>query len=385
MITKILTIAQLKQLFLEIFINKTDKISDISDNSVVNATGYGVSKVAQKCMKDIAIVESHIFPDSAYGTYLDSSATLFGAPARGGALGSSTYVRIVANPGTQYVANTHVFSNYNGIQFNLESTVTVGDLGFVYAKVRSIDTGNKTNVEPNSIISVSPQPAGHVGVTNEYMSTGGSDIEDDELFRMRIKKHLNILARNTLEYFTEVFRRYNSNILRLINLGNNEDGDRVIGIVTQNGIDLSQTELDELLESTKDYFCLTDLNKYGTTIGIALKNADWFFVDMDFRVQILSNYDPNEVRKEMQIGISKYLDFRTWKNIDKVEWDNLLQIVKSTKGVKYVPDTNFTPNRDLQPPINKLPRVRGFIMRDMSGNIISDSNNVLTPVFYPIV
>jgi len=385
MITKIQSIAQLKQLFLEIFINKTNKISDISDNSVVNATAYGVSKVAQKCMKDISIVESHIFPDTAYGAYLDSSATMFGAPARGGALGSSTYVRIVANPGAQYIAGTQVFSNYNGIQFSLESTVTVGSLGFIYAKVRSIDTGSKTNVDPNSIISVSPQPAGHIGVTNEYMATGGSDVEDDELFRMRIKKHLNILAKNTIEYFTEVFRLTNPNILRLINLGNGEAGNRVIGIVTQNGINLTDTELSDLLEATKDYFCLTDLSRFGNTIGISLVNADWFYVDMDFRGQILSNYDPNEVRKSIQINISKYLDFRTWTNTDKIDWANLLQIVRSTVGMKYCPDTNFSPNVDLQPPANKLPRVRGFILRDMDGNIIADSANVLTPVFYPVI
>ena len=101
MITKVLTVEQLKQIFLEIFINKTDKVSDISDNSVLNATAYGVSKVAQKCMKDIAIVESHIFPDSASGIYLDNSATLFGAEPRiTSGVGSSTHLRVVAEPGT---------------------------------------------------------------------------------------------------------------------------------------------------------------------------------------------------------------------------------------------------------------------------------------------
>jgi hypothetical protein len=382
MITTIQSIAKLKQLFLEIFLNKTSKVSDVSDNSVINATAYGVSKVAQKCMKDIAIVESHIFPDSAYGAYLDSAATLFGAPARGGALGSSTYLRIIATPGTVYIANTNVFSNYNGIQFNLEASVTVGDFGFVYAKVRSTDTGTKTNVDPNSIISVSPEPVGHIGVTNEYISIGGSDVESDELFRMRIKKHLNILARNTTEYLTEVFRRFNANILRLLNLGINETGQRVIGVVTQNGINLSGTELDDLLEYAKDYFCLTDLNKFGNTIGITLNNAEWFTIDMDFRVQILSNYDVNAVRKDIQVNLTKYLDFRTWENNVKVQWDDLLQIVKTTKGVKYVPDEYFIPNTDKLPPVNKLPRIKGFILRDMAGNIISDSNNVLTPVFY---
>lgn len=384
MITKILSLSQLKQLFLEIFINKTDKVSDISDNSVVNATAYGTAKVAQKCLKDIALVESHIFPNTAYGSHLDSSATMFGATPRGGALGSSTYLRLVANVGTVYSASTQIFSNNNGIQFRLDTSVTVGSFGYIYAKVRSIDTGSKTNVEPNSIISVSPEPVGHIGCTNEYMAIGGQDEEDDELFRQRVAKHLNIVSRNTLEYLTIVFRNYNSNILKLINMGNNEDGNRTISIVTQNGINLTNQELSDLLENTKDFFCVTDIDKFGNSIGIVLQNADWTEVNIDFRVQLWGGYDSQAVRKEIQINLSKYLDFRTWQKFQKVEWDNLLQIIKSTKGVRYVPDQNFLPKVDILPAVNKLPRIKGFIMRDMNGSIIFDSGSVLTPIFYPL-
>ena len=384
MITKISSISQLKQLFLEIFINKTSKVSDISDNSVVNATAFGVAKVAQKAMKDIALVECHIFPDTAYGVNLDESATLFGAPQRGSAQNSSTYLRLVASEGTQYIAGTQSFSNYNGVQFVLENTVTVGPLGFIYAKVRSSDTGAKTNVDPNTIINVTPQPSGHIGVTNEYMATGGSDAETDEMFRLRIKKHLNIVARNTLDYLTEVFRRYNPNILRLKNLGNDESGNRLIGVTTQSGIDLNNTEISSLLENTKDYFCLRDLNKFGDLIGISITNIEWTTIDLDFRCQLYSNYVPDDVRKEMQVAIAKYLDLRTWDSSKNVEWDKLLQIIQSIKGVKYVPDQFFNPKIDISVPIDQLPRLRGFIMRDMTGSIIADANNVLTPVFYPV-
>jgi len=383
MITKVQTISQLKQLFLELFINKTDKISDISDNSVVNAVAYGVSKTAQKAIKDIAIVESHIFPDSAAGTYLDNSATLFGVPSRKEASGSSTYVRLVADSGTEYLASEQVFTNYNGIQFSLEEDVTIGDLGWGYGKVKSIDTGSRTNVDPNSIVTVSPEPTGHIGVTNEYRAIGGRDYEDDEMFRERIKKHLNILSKQTIAYFTEVFREINDDVLKVINMGNNELGQRVLSIVLQNGASLSESELDELLDEAKGYFSITDLNRYGNTIGIVLQNVEWEEIDMDFRVQILDSYDTDEVRKQIQINLTKYLDFRFWEDGQKVEWDDLLNIVKSVDGVRYVPDTYFSPNTDVAVQTLKLPRIRGFIMRDLDGNIIADNNNVLLPIFYP--
>lgn len=383
MITKIQTVEQLKQLFIEILLNKTDKLSDISDNSILNATAYGVAKIAQKALKDIAIVEGHLFPDLASGEYLDNSASLFGINDRFGPSGSSTYIRLIAEPNTQYLAGTNVFKSNNGIQFSLENDVIIGPLGWDYVKIRSIGVGAITNSEPNSITSVFPEPVGHVGCTNEYAAIGGTDEESDELFRLRIKKHLNIVSVNTLAYYTEVFRMFNNDVLKVINMGNNEEGQRVLAVVLQNGQSLTQTELDGLLELSKVYFSITDLNKFGNTIGIKIQNVEWDYIDIDFRVSILSNYNVDIVRKNIQVNLTKNVDFRFWDHSKKVEWDDLLQIVKNTEGVNYVPDNYFNPSIDKKIPIYKLPRIRGFIMRDVNGNIISDNNNVILPIFYP--
>ena len=118
MITKPnLTIETLKNLWVELFLNKTDKVSDISDNSVLNATAFAGAKVAQKAIKDIAIVEAQLFPETAQGEYLDRAASLFGVPQRRGAIGSSTYVKIIAEDGTNYISGVHEFVNTNGILF----------------------------------------------------------------------------------------------------------------------------------------------------------------------------------------------------------------------------------------------------------------------------
>ena len=393
MLTKVTSRSKLKQLFLELFVNKTDKATDVSDNSVTNAVAYGVATVAQKCIKDIAIVESQIMPDSAVGTDLDNAATLFGVPARFGALQSSTYLRIIADKGTFYDKTLVSFTNYNGIRFIPEADLTMGALGFDYLKVRSEGTGEKTNVDANSIITINSAPVGHIAVTNEFMAVGGRDSESDEIFRQRIKKHNNIIAHYTLEYYNQLFQQFNSNVLRVLNLGSDDDGKYALAIVTQNGIDLTNSELDDLLASTKQYFAITDLNKFGELIGLKLINATWYYVGdplrdnsgtgIDFRVQLWDGFNPDTVRKNIQINISKYLDFRFWEYGKKVEWDNLLQIVKDTEGVRYVPDNFFYPNQDEIVPVNQLPRVKKFIMRDVAGNIIADTGNVLSPVFYP--
>ena len=70
-------------------------------------------------------------------------------------------------------------------------------------------------------------------------------------------------------------------------------------------------------------------------------------------------------------------------NQDIVEWDDLLEIVKSTDGIKYADDNAFFPSTDVTVLNNLLPRIRGFRMMDLDGNIISDIQGVLNPVFYP--
>lgn len=390
---QVLTLSKLKQLFLELFINKTDKVSDVSDNSVLNGVAFGVAKVAQKCLKDIAVVESQIMPDSASGSDLDNSAKLFSSISRKGASQSSTYLRIVADEGSFYDKTLVTFTNYNGIVFIPEEDLTIDANGFGYLKVRSQDSGLKTNVPPNTVVTINNEPEGHISVTNEYIPQGGIDSESDELLRQRIKKHTNIISRYTEDYYAQILQQENENILKVLTLGVDNDGKKTLGIVTQNGITFSESELSDLLESTKNYFSIQDINRFGDIIGLKLVNVNWYYVGdpsgddsgtgVDFRVQLWDGYDVDEVRKNIQINMVKYLDFRYWDKGKKVEWDDLLSIVKKTEGVRYVSDAYFRPNVDEVVPVTKLPRIRKFIMRDLNGNIISDNNGVLSPIFYP--
>lgn len=387
MITKTsATITNLKNLFIEMFLDKTVKVSNVADGSVVNATAFGVAKVAQKAMKDIAIKEAQIFPDTATGAYLDKAAALYGVSPRKGALGSSTYIRVSADPDTVYDTSV-TFVNKNGIRFQVDEALTVGESGYGYVKVRSVNAGYSTNVPPNSITNVSPQPQGHIECTNEYYAIGGRDSEDDETFRIRIKNNLNILSKNTIEYWTQTLNNIDDRVLKVMTAGLDEKGIYNLYIVSQNGIFFTEEELDTLLESVQGYFGISELNIEGKAVGIGIKNIDWFYVGsergLDFRVQLQPDYDVATVRQNIQINLTKYLDFRFWTPGKIVEWDDLLDIVKKTDGVKYVPDEYFFPYYDQQVPANQLPRIRGFVMRDQDGNVLYDSDSNLSPLFYP--
>jgi hypothetical protein len=386
--TKPLSIEALKEILSEIFFNKTDKVTKITDETVINADFFGTARIAQKAMKEIAVIEANIFPQNAAESELDSAGMLFSSITRNTSSISSTYLLIIAEPGTVYNQATVVFTGSSGISFQLEENFTVDDNGFGYAKVRSTDAGASSNIDANTITFVSPEPVGHIAVTNEFKATGGRDVESDEDFRSRIQAHYNIIAKTTLSYLTEIFRNYNSDILLLQNLGYDEEGVLNIGIVTQNGISLTTNELNELLDNTKEYFSLSDLNKQGNVVGVKLVNTTYYIVGgdttgVDFRVQLYANYSPDQVRKNIQIAMSQYLDPRNWLAEATVQWDTLLRIVQDTAGVRYVPDEWFLPNSDELVPVNEFPRIKRFVMRDLDGNILADNNGVLSPVFYP--
>lgn len=384
MIVRLTPISELKEIFIETLLTKTSKVTKVSNESVLSGVGFGIAKVGQRALKDIGIVESHLFPDSAFGSDLDTIAENNGIAPRFGASESSTFVRVVGDVGTVYTAGVNVISGSDGIDFDFEENITIGSAGFAYAKIRSKDSGSKTNVDPLTLTKVNPIPTGHDYVVNEYQATGGRDAEQDDVFRQRIKEGPNILAKGTIASLEQAFNKINNNVLRIFYQGINNNAQVVLAIATQNGINLTQAELDQLLDDGEQYFNLVDLRPVGNeNFGILLKNIEYQSIDISFRVDLLTSFNPDSVRKDITAEFAKVLDFRFWVPGSKVEWDDLLQIVKSTDGVRYVPDQFFFPNTDIEIDVNKLPRIRGFLMLDIDGNIISNLTGTLNPVFYP--
>ena len=386
MITRLTTVAELKQIFTETLLNNTDKISKISDNSVVGGVAFGVAKIAQKAIKDIAIVEAHTMVDSAYGDQLDTIAASRGIASRFGTSDSSTYIRVVGAENTAYIAGTHSFTGVHGQTFNVEEDTIIGGNGFAYVKVRSQSVGKFTNVDSNTLNVVAPVPLGHRYCTNEYAAFGGRDVEDDDNFKKRIKEGANLAATSTISKLTQVFNKINPTVMRVIYHGTNSQSQIILAVATHNGVALSGAELNEIENRASEFLAISDLKPFGaSSTNIELVNISYQTIDVTFRVDIKSSYDNDLVRKDIQVQFAKYLDFRFWSPSDKVEWDELLAIVKNTDGVKYVPDTQFTPSTDIVIDNNKLPRFRAFIMLDLNGNVISNNDGTLNPVYYPPV
>lgn len=380
------TIERLKEVFVKILLSRTDKVTKVTDGSVLSGIGFGVAKLAQKTLKDISLAQSHFYPDTAHGQYLDNIASMYGIAPRFGAAGASTYVRIVALPGTTYQSGLHFFRGSNGITWNLDQDTTVGPDGFTYTKISSTSIGSIANVEALSISEVNPIPVGHSYSINEYQALGGRDVEGDLEFRNRIKDAINLLSRSTLSYLKQVMLKFNPNILRVFNYGDNGNGRIKLGIATVTGADLTAPELNQLTIDITPWLSLDELNPDGLGfVGVELTNIVWQPIDISFRAILDPDYDVDELRKNIQIRMNKYIDYRSWVSGSNVEWDDLLQIAKSSEGVVYVPDQYFYPGQDIQSEFGKLPRIRGFLLLNAEGGIVSNSSGTLNSVFYPTV
>ena len=373
-----------RRLFIETLINETTKVTKVSENSVLSGVASGISRLSGLIEKDITVYYSKLHPDYTYGSDLDVLSNLFGLPGRLGSSSSSTYLLIKAEPGTVYNPSQNHFISESGLIFELPESITIGQSGFLFAQVNSQSTGLETNVDPYSINRMNNEPIGHINCLNEVGAIGGRDVEQDELFRRRLKEGVNVLATNTLSMLEQRCIQINNNILKVIHQGLTDQGKILIKVLTQNGRFLNSTELEQLTQESSQYLALTDHRFFNkNNYSIEFRNADFFPIDMEVRCDFDGTDSYDNCRINMQILVMRYLDWREWNSQTQViEWDNLLEMCKSTKGIRYIQDQTFIPRKDIIVPHNMFPRLRGFKLTDLSGQLVSEDYGDLINVFY---
>jgi len=402
--------SELELLQIETFKNINPEVTKVSDHGVLRGLIRGNVRVAKKALKDIALSLSNLFPDLASGETLDSIAADRGISPRRGSAASSTYVRLVGRPGTRYSKDS-IISDQLGNEFKFsEQYFTVNDYleinrkGYCYAKVNcSNGKGAATNVDAFTLTEIKPVPLdvpddpltpnvnesrGHVGVINEYAAQGGRDAEDDDTFRSRIKSSNSFMSRQTLEFLGLLFANADDRVLKVYSSGV-ESGKSVLSVVTVNGVTLTDVELDNILDYAAPYMSLSEISSFGLNrYGVKLQNAPDEFIDIDMRLELDNTVDVFTVVKNIQQKYSKMVDWRFWNYADKISWIDLISAARSVKGVKYIPSIYFSPKTDIMVQRGRLPRFRGFIVRDLEGIALitqpSSGNDALVdPVFYP--
>lgn len=386
--TLISTVSELKNIILEILFSKTDKVSKVSNTSVLNALAYGNAKIGQKALKDIAVIESQLFPEYATGEYLDAVAERYGIFERLGSCSSTTYMYLYGNPGTTYYKATSKFISNDGITFILEdNSIKIPNCKYVYAKVRSEEAGSKTKVAPLSIINCINPPTGHLFCINEFAATGGRDVETDEELLYRIKNIHNVLATKTLDYLTQIALKFNPDILKFVHLGT-QLGKTKLGIYTQSGSNLTDSQLASLRVQMQDYLALSDISDIINS-RVVFVNVGYSTIDLNFKIEyMIDKYSVDEIYSSIQRKLTSFIDFRYWDINKKVQWSDLYSIVRNTEGILSVPYADFKVNsgqNDITVNKQLLPRFRSCLIYDLDGNSLLNTGIVsnMFPVIYP--
>ena len=384
--TKVSSITELKGIVTEFILNETNKLSKLSVGSIFNAVAYGIAKIGQKALREIAIVESQLFPEYAVGNTLDIVAKRYGIFSRLGANQSSVYIYLYADPGTTYNKNSCSFTSNDGITFVLNNNVTIDSNRYAYALATSVESGEKANVTPLSITSCINAPAGHKFCTNTFAAYGGRNVESDDEFRTRIENVTNSISTKTLDYLAQIALNFNSNILKFVHLGTYQ-GKTKLGIYTQSGSALSDAELTNLAIQMREYLSLSDISE-NLEQRVYFTNVDYAPIDISLKLSYMSDiYSINDIYSAIQKKLISYVDYRYLNTESNISWINLYELIKNTEGVINVNYGDFLVNggqNDVV--INKslLPRFRQMLIYDLDGNsLLNTGITSYMPFIYP--
>ena len=388
--TRVSSVTELKNIATEIILNQTNKLSKLSAGSIFNAVAYTIAKIGQKALREIALIESQLFPEYAVGSTLDDVAKRYGIFSRLGANQSSVYIYLYADPGTVYNKNTVSFISNDGITFTLNNNITIDSNRYAYALATSTESGEKANVSPLSITSCINAPTGHKFCTNTFAAYGGRNIASDDEFRARIENVNNSISTKTLEYLSQIALNFNPNILKFVHLGTHQ-GKTKLGVYTQSGSALSDAELTNLAIQMRDFLALSDISE-NLEQRVYFANVDYAPIDLSIKLSYMSDlYSINDIYSAIQKKLISYVDYRYLNTESNLSWINLYELIKNTEGVINVNYGDFLINGGQNDVIiNKslLPRFRQMLIYDLNGNSLLDTGITsitnYMPFIYPV-
>ena len=186
---------------------------------------------------------------------------------------------------------------------------------------------------------------------------------------------------------TQIAIRFNSNILKIVNLGT-KSGKTLLGIYTQNGNSLSDIELSNLRAQMQEYLSAADISD-SIESRVVFTNVGYTAIDLNFQIEYQSNlFSIDEIYSKIQRKLINFVDFRYWDTNKNLQWSDIYSIVKNTEGVLSVPSGKFLVNggqNNISVNKNLLPRFRSFLIYNLNGESLLDTNslNYMLPIIYP--
>ena len=367
--TRLFTQEELNNAFSKVFLGVTDKVTKVSANSVLSGLTNAFSSLVQKSLKENALVESYLDPDQATGERLDQVALQRGLGGRQAVpLGSSVYLRLEADAGTQYTTD-HSFTGSHGVVFRLQENYTMNNRRFAYRLATTESTGEGTNVQPFTILQLQEMLEGHVSVVNDVRAFGGRDAENDDQLRWRIRNYGNIAAISSIMKLSIFANSINNNVFRLFHLRNSVRG-VVLGVITHSGVPLSDEDLTSLREQLIEFSAIND-----STLELENTQPTALFISARVALSIEMNYEAllNRLQINFEDLFRGYLYSGVGQNIDPTTLQNILY---RETAITSVSSTGFQPSNSFFVPVGIPLRLAGMELRSLEGDILTSTSQM---------
>lgn len=162
-------------------------------NHVWNFTRSCALMVAQICQFVIVEVIKLIFPEWAYGSFLDAHAKTRNLKRRA-AVAANGFLTITAGDKEITIPAGSLFATASindiaSIDYKTLEEVTIPANGSAQIPIECTETGIIGNTKAGTIVLVASKLTGVAAVFNETDITGGTEEEDDETLRARIEEY----------------------------------------------------------------------------------------------------------------------------------------------------------------------------------------------------
>lgn len=187
------------------------------------------------------------YVDYASGISLDRIAAIIGE-TRKAATQSTVTVRFTGTPATNIPASTIIqTAGTEPIQFTTNVLAVIPGGGYVDVACTAVLYGVSGNVGALTITVQQNPISGVSGINNTYAAVGGTDVESDGSFRLRIKEQVTEISKGTLD----AIRQAILNLDGVISVKVTEDLDTHLVSAYVDGRTQPDTEVNDAIEGVR--------------------------------------------------------------------------------------------------------------------------------------
>jgi len=251
-----------------------------------------------------------MWPDWSYGIWLEMLGEASGTTPKKQPTYAEGSLKIQGIPGVlipiDFLFATKAVGDVPSIIFKAKQSVTIDSTGIAYIDVKAVEAGTSGNVDAGTITLMVKPMNGIISITNEERTSGGTNLEDEESFRLRV---LNANEQEKLSGADSDYIRWAEEVdgvgkAYVIPEWNGAGTVKVV-VIDSNGFPANQA----IIDSVQQYIAPFGKNRGGlapvghlvTVVAPVLR-----LIDYEFTWVLSPDVDPQETEDNFKAALNSY-------------------------------------------------------------------------------